>query len=102
MKEMEQVDKDKLIKMLVESMPEMKKHLGFSYDDLERATGIGTKRLSAFEEGRQKPKWTEFLSVLFVLRVDENCRAFAEETGLFPPELKRAFSVNRNAHKPTI
>ena len=43
-----------------------------SHEDLERAMGIGAKRFAAFEEGRKVPKWSEFLSVVFVLWANEN------------------------------
>ena len=95
---LETIDKDELIRILIEALPEIKEQLGLEYADLERATNIGAKRISAFEEGRQRPRWSEYLSLVFVLWRDEKGRGMVEEKGLFPEELKLAFSVNRNAH----
>ena len=102
MQELEALDREELIARLTEALPEIREAFKLSYEDLERATGIGAKRLAAFEEGRQVPKWSEFLSIVFVLWANENCRAVLDEKRLFPVELKRAFSVNRNAHEPTV
>ncbi len=102
MEELKTLDRDKLIEKLVLSLPGIREELDLSYEDLERATNIGVSRIAAIEEGRQVPKWSEYLSVVFVLWANESCRSLLEERGLFPVELKKAFSVNRNAHDPTI
>ena len=101
MQELESLNREELIKKLAKALPKIRKGLGLSQGDMERATGIGAKRLTAFEEGRQTPKWSEYLSIVFILWANESCRAVLDDTGLFPAELKRAFSVNRNAHEPT-
>ena len=99
---LESLDREGLVKDLTAALPEIRGQFQISYDDLERATNIGAKRISAFEEGRQRPKWSEYLSILFVLWANEKSRGVVEEKGLFPEELKLAFSVNRNAHEPTV
>ena len=38
------------------------------------------------------------MTIIFVLWSDESCRSVIEERGLFPEGLKRAFSVDYNAH----
>ena len=96
------LDRGKLVKDLAEQLPEIRESFRLSCDDLERATGIGAKRIVAFEEGRQVPKWSEYLSIVFVLWANEHSRAVLDEKGLFPVELRKAFSMNRNAHEPTI
>ena len=100
--ELESINKDQLVEKLTRELPDLRNRLSISCDDLERATGIGAKRITAFEEGRQVPKWSEYLSIVFVLWANENCRGILDEKGLFPMEMKRAFSVNRNAHDPTM
>ena len=99
---LETIDKDELIRILIEALPEIREQLGLEYIDLERATNIGAKRLTAFEEGRQKPRWSEYLSLVFVLWTNERGNAIVEEKGLFPEGLRRAFSVNRNEHGPRV
>ena len=99
MTELEALDRAELMTRLTRALPEIRSSYGLSLDDLERATGIGVRRLKAFEEGRQAPKWSEYLTIIFVLWSNESSRPILDEKGLFPMELKRAFSVNRNAHE---
>ena len=96
--QLENLDRKGLSKALADALPEIRERMGISHGDLERATNIGSKRIAAFEEGRQTPKWSEYLSLLFVFWSNEKSRGIIEEEGLFPEELKQAFSVNRNAH----
>ena len=102
MQELENLNKEELIGKMVKELPKIRSELDISYDDLERTTGIGAKRIAAFEEGRQVPKWSEYLSIVFVLWTNESCRPILDEKGLFPLELKKVFSINRNAHDPTV
>ena len=102
MQELETIDRDHLVQKLTKKLPVIRDRLGLSCEDMERATGIGAGRLTAFEEGRQMPRWSEYLSIVFLLWTNESSRAVLEDTGLFPTELKRAFSVNRNAHEATL
>ena len=102
MDELKALNRDELIKKLKDALPEIREELRLSCDDMERATGIGAKRITAIEEGRQVPKWSEYLSIVFLLWSNEGCRELLDRKGLFPPELKRAFSVNNNAHEPTV
>ena len=102
MQELEALDRDKLIQKMTQALPEIRENFNLTCEDLERATNIGAKRITAFEEGRQMPKWSEYLSIVFVLWTNESSRGILDEKGLFPVELKRAFSVNRNAHEPTV
>ena len=102
MDELEALDREKLITRLKDSLPGIREELNLSCDDMERATGIGAKRIAAIEEGRQEPKWSEYLSIVFLLWLNEGCRGMLDRKGLFPQELKRAFSMNRNAHEPTV
>ena len=62
-------------------------------------TNISAKRLAAIEEGRQEMRWKEYLSIVFVLWSNDAGRGVLEEKGLFPVQLRKAFSVNRNAHE---
>ena len=45
-------------------------------------------------------KWSEFMSILFFIWNNEIGRTLLETKGLFPKELKKAMSINRNAHPP--
>ncbi len=102
MEELRTLDREKQIQKLVQELPGIRAKFNLSCDDIERATNIGAKRVAAIEEGRQLPKWSEYLSIVFMLWINDSCRGILDEKGLFPMELKRAFSVNRNAHEHTV
>ena len=72
MLELETLDRENLIHKMTESLPEIRESFQISCESLERATGIGAKRITAFEEGRQVPKWSEYLSIVFVLWANEH------------------------------
>ena len=80
---------------MARELPDIRRMLSLLREDLEEKTNIGTKRIAAIEEGRQEMKWSEFLSVVFILWSDEGGRKLLDEKGLFPEELKNAMSVNR-------
>ncbi len=56
MDEMKKINREELIRKLIVALPKMRKRLKLSYDNLENATGIGTKRIQAFIKGTQLPK----------------------------------------------
>ena len=89
------IDRKGLAKLMARELPDIRCRLSLLREDLEEKTNIGTKRIVAIEEGRQEMKWSEFLSVVFILWSDEDGRKLLDEKGLFPEELKNAMSVNR-------
>ncbi len=95
---LESFDKEGIIDALVHELPGIREELSISADDLERMTNIGAKRISAIEDGRQKMKWSEYLTIIFVLWSNKHSQDILEEKEIFPIELRRAFSVNYNAH----
>ena len=102
MREIESIDKGKLIARLARELPGIRERFSLAYSALEAMTGIGAGRLAAIESGRQEMRWHEYLSIIFVLWSNDAGKGVLEEKGLFPPELRRAFSVNRTAHMPEV
>ncbi len=102
MEELKVLDKEKQAGILANALPGIMEELFITPADLERMTNIGAKRVAAIEDGRQKMKWSEYLTIIFVLWANEKSRGILDEKGLFPIELQRAFSVNNNAHEPTV
>ena len=47
-------------------------------------------------------KWSEYMCILFVLWSDERSHELVEKNGMFPNELQKAMSVNRNEHRHNI
>ena len=54
------------------------------------------ERMRLVVAGRRKMKWSEYMSILFVLSGNEKGNAMVEEMGLFPDELKNAMAVKNN------
>lgn len=98
MEEHGELDRKNLTEKMAKELPRIRKKLSLSLNDVERATNIGEKRLLAIEQGRQELKWSEYLSLVFVLWLNEGSRLILEEKKLFPEGLKRIMSLNRNAH----
>ena len=55
-------------------------------------------KINAAESGEQALKWSEYMSILFVIWNNDVGKGILDENDLFPAELKKALSVNRNAH----
>ena len=102
MEELKSLDREGQLSLLARELPNIREELSITPDDLERMTNIGAKRVAAIEDGRQELKWSEYLTIIFVLWANEKSRGMLDKKGLFPVDLKRAFSVNNNAHEPTV
>ena len=90
------IDRKGLAKRMAAELPDIRKRLSLLREDLEDKTNIGSRRIAAIEEGRQEMKWSEFLSVVFILWSDEGGRMLLEEKELFPEELKKAMQYKEN------
>ncbi len=88
------IDRKGLARRMAAELPDIRRRLSLLREDLEEKTNIGSRRIAAIEEGRQEMKWSEVLSVMFILWSDEDGRRLLDEKGLFPEELKRAMSVD--------
>ena len=69
-------------------------------DALAEKTGVDAAKIKAAENGKRSLKWSEYMSILFVIWNNDIGRGIIEAKGLFPDVLKKAMSVNRNAHSP--
>ena len=92
------ISKENLAKSLAGELSDIMERLGLADEDLERMTGICADRIAWIGAGTEQMSWSECLSILFVFWKNEESRRIIEEKGLFPQEMKRAFSTNRNAH----
>ena len=95
------VDREALPRSMGEALPGLREELGVSVNALSRKSGVSAARISGAERGVAPLKWGEYLSILSLFWESEKGRRAVEGLGLFPKELKEAFSVNRNAHAPT-
>ena len=94
---LKQLDRDALMEQMAKELPQIRESLKISVEDLAEKTGVDAAKLKS---GKRKFKWSEYMSILFVIWNNDIGRGILESRGLFPDELKAALSVNRNAHAP--
>ena len=97
---LKQLDRATLIERMGAELPNIRKQLKVSQDDLAEKTGVDAAKIKSAETGKRALKWSEFMSILFVIWNNNIGRGILDSKGLFPDELKKALSVNRNAHAP--
>lgn len=96
--ELNSMDREHLMERMASRLPWISGELGYNIGGLATRTGLDMDRMSLIAAGRRKMKWSEYMSILFVLWSDGKGREIVEEEELFPDALKRAMSINRNAH----
>lgn len=98
MEELNGIDRDALMERMASELPWISGEIGDSIGGISIRTGLDKERLSLIVSGKRKMKWSEYLSLLFVLWDDDKGRKIVEENGYFPEALKAAMTVNRNDH----
>ena len=99
-KALDAMDRDALMLKMAEELPKLREALDVSMEALAEKAGVDEERLGQAESGSSILKWSEYMSILFVFWNNDIGRGIVESKGLFPDALKRAMSVNRNAHAP--
>lgn len=94
------LDREALMERMAEELPEIRESLKLTADALAEKTGVDAAKIKSAENGKRGLKWSEFMSILFVIWNNDIGRGILDSKGLFPDELKKALSVNRNAHAP--
>lgn len=95
-----QLDRDALMGQMAEALPQIRRQLDISQEALAEKTGVDAAKIRAAENGKRNLKWSEYMSILFVIWNNDIGKGILDENGLFPDALKKALSVNRNAHAP--
>lgn len=98
--ELNELDRDALKERMLSELPGICERLQISEPVLEQKAGISRNKLGEARAGRRRMKWSEYMSILFVLWNNDIGRGIVEDKGLFPDVLKKAMSTNRNAHPP--
>ena len=96
--ELNKIDRDALMSQIASDLPWVCGEMGHKIGVIGERTGLDSDRLNLIVAGKRKMKWSEYLSILFVLCEDDKGREFVEKRGYFPDALKKAMSVNRNDH----
>lgn len=93
------MDQDALMSRMAAELPEIREKLGIKLNDLADKIDMEEGKLRQIEAGKRNMKWSEFMSLLFIIWSNDVGRNIVESKGLFPDALKNAMSVNRNAHE---
>ncbi|MBR1477539.1 MAG: hypothetical protein IJ608_06220 [Lachnospiraceae bacterium] len=96
--ELNSLNRDEVMGRLALKLPMISGEMGTTPAGIAERTGLDAERVRNIAAGRRKMKWSEYMSILFLLWNDEKGREQVEKLGLFPEALKNAMSVNRNAH----
>ncbi len=97
---LKELDREGLMIRMADELPEIRNRLNVTLKELAEKTGVDESRLRAIEAGKRKLKWSEYMSILFVIWNNDIGRGILDSKELFPDELKKAMSINRNAHAP--
>ena len=100
LEELKQLDRDALVERMGAELSEIRTQLKVSQEDLAEKTGVDAARIKAAENGKRALKWSEYMSILFVIWNNDIGRGILDDKGLFPEVLKAALSANKNAHAP--
>ena len=98
MEKLNGMDREALMERMASELPWISGELGENPTGIAIRTGLDDDRMSLIVSGKRKMKWSEYMSILFVLWDDEKGRDIVEERGFFPDALKDAMTINRNAH----
>ncbi len=93
-----EIDREALMERLASELPWISGEMGCSVSGIAERTGLDSDRLSMIVSGKRKMKWSEYLSILFVLWDDDRGRGIVEEREYFPDALKKVMTINRNDH----
>ena len=94
------LDREALMEKMAEELPDIRDQLKVTQEALAEKTGVDAVKIKVVESGKRAFKWSEFMSILFVIWNNDIGKGILDSKGLFPEELKKALSVNRNAHAP--
>lgn len=98
MEELQELDRELLMRRMAAELPEIRKLLGVSRVSLTSRIEMDPERYKNIEDKKENLNWSEYMSLLFLFWNNETGRNIIESRGLFPDILKRAMSVNRNVH----
>lgn len=94
-------DREVLIQRLIKELSGIRRELEISVGGIAERIGIEAEDYRSIEKGERDMKWSEFMSILFILWSSDIGRGIIEEKDLFPEALKNVMSINRNEHSPS-
>lgn len=96
--ELKALDRETLMERFASELPSICNKMGTTPSVIAWRTGLDDERVRFIISGKRKMKWSEYMSLLFVLWDDDRGREIVEKQGFFPEALKKVMSINRNDH----
>ncbi len=91
---MAEIDRDKLIDILIEGLPSLRAKIGVTQKELSDIIGISRPTYSAIEIQKRRMSWNVYLSLLMFFTHNEKTAPLISLIGAFPIELKEMFNIN--------
>lgn len=85
------IEKDKAIEKMTESLPVLRTMLHISQAELAELIGVGRQTLVAFETKKRTMTWNTFLSLLFVFSQRQETKDLLTVLGVYSEELKKLY-----------
>lgn len=89
------IDKEKLIDILTEELPVLRAKIGISQDDISRIIGISRQTYSSIETKKRRMTWSSFISIVLFYEQNETTRPLIEGIGAYPEELRQVLNINK-------
>lgn len=89
------IDKERVMKILTESLPGLRAIIGISQDEMACLLGITRQSYSYMETGKRKMKWTTYMALIMFFGYNDKTKRMIEKIGCFPKELQEVLKIDK-------
>ena len=93
--EINDIDREELIKVLTEELPVLRAKIGISQSELSNIIGVSRQTYSAIETKKRDMSWNVFLSLILFFEHNEKTREMLVGIGAFPESLLQMLNINK-------
>ena len=93
--ELNDTDREQLIKLLTEELPVLRAKIGLSQSELSNIIGVSRQTYSAIETKKRKMTWGTFISLVLFFEHNEKTRPLLISVGAFPASLEQMLNANK-------
>ena len=93
--ELNDTDREQLIKLLTEELPVLRAKIGLSQSELSNIIGVSRQTYSAIETKKRKMTWGTFISLVLFFEHNEKIRPLLISVGAFPESLEQMLNANK-------
>ena len=90
----DEVDRNKLTKLLTEELPVLRAKIGVSQGEISSIIGVSRQTYSAIENKKRVMSWNVFLSLILFFEHNQATKDSLINAGIFPKSLQRMLNVN--------